>query len=83
MAYKRKTEIPPHQLELIKKIGAKLKTLRENDAKLSIERFCSRNEIPRITYGNIESGKGSFQITTLITILESYEMDLKSFFEEL
>ena len=82
MAYKRKNEIPPEQLEIIKKIGERVKQLRQ-DKKLSIERFCARNDIPRITYGNLEASKGSFQITTLLSVLKAHEMDLPTFFSQI
>lgn len=82
MGYERKNEIPSQQMDVIIKIGKRLKELR-NETGLSIERLCSEYHIPRITYGNIEKSKGSFQITTLMTILEIYKKDIKTFFQEI
>jgi hypothetical protein len=56
--------------------------LRE-DKNLSIERFCYQYRIPRITYGNLESGRFGFQITTLLTILSVHELTLGQFVKKL
>ena len=80
MTAPRKNEIAKEHLLKIAAIGNKVKELRITK-KLSIERFCSRYEIPRITYGNLEKGQAAFQITTLLTVLDVHEIDLSSFFE--
>ncbi len=82
MTVQRKNEIPIVQLEEIATIASKVMALRIAKG-LSIERFCARYEIQRITYSNIEKGKSGFQITTLMTILTAHQMDLKSFFQSL
>lgn len=82
MVYKRKNEIPQEQLEIIKKIGERIKQLRQ-DKNLSIERFCVKYDIPRITYGNLEASKGSFQITTLLSVLKANDMDIPTFFSQI
>jgi hypothetical protein len=78
MTYTRKNNIPPEQLEIIERVAKQVKQLRL-DKNLSIERFCSTHQIPRITYGNIEKGTSSFQITTLLSILQAHQKDIKSF----
>jgi transcriptional regulator with XRE-family HTH domain len=82
MTIPRKKEIPEKQLETIVKISKLVKRLRE-DKKLSIEGFCFKYRIPRITYGNLESGKSGFQITTLLTILSAHELTLDQFVKKL
>ena len=82
MTIPRKKEIPKEQLEVIGKIAKLVKQLR-NDKDLSIERFCFQYRIPRITYGNLESGKSGFQITTLLTILSAHKLTLGQFVKKL
>ena len=82
MTAPRKNEILKAHLLKIAAIGNKVKELRV--AKdLSMERFCSRYEIPRITYANLEKGQAAFQITTLLTVLDVHQIDLSSFFEDI
>jgi len=78
MTLPRKKDIPENQLETIGKISKLVKQLRE-EKKLSIERFCYQYQIPRITYGNLESGKSGFQITTLLTIISAHDLTLGQF----
>ena len=82
MTVPRKKEIPEDQLETIVKIAKLVKQLRQ-DKKLSIESFCFQYRIPRITYGNLESGKFGFQITTLLTILSAHKLTLGQFVKKL
>jgi hypothetical protein len=82
MTIPRIKEIPKEQLETIGKISKLVKQLRE-DKNLSIERFCYQYRIPRITYGNLESGRSGFQITTLLTILSVHELTLGQFAKKL
>ena len=78
MTIPRKKKIPENQLETIGKISKLVKKLRE-EKDLSIERFCYQYRIPRITYGNLESGRFGFQITTLLTVLSAHELTLGQF----
>lgn len=80
--YTRKNAIPQAHQEQIATIAKKIKELRLIK-NLSIERFCSKYDIPRITYGNLESGKCSFQITTLLSVLDAHGIGIKSFFQDL
>jgi transcriptional regulator with XRE-family HTH domain len=82
MTTPRKKEIPNDQLETIGKIANLVRQLRQ-DKKLSIESFCFQYRIPRITYGNLESGRSGFQITTLLTILNAHGLTLGQFVKKL
>jgi transcriptional regulator with XRE-family HTH domain len=55
---------------MLNAIGKKILDLRKNTG-LSIERFCAKNDIPRISYTNIESGK-NFHMTTLLKVLDAH-----------
>jgi hypothetical protein len=81
MTADRKKPIPEDQLDIIKRVGITLKEMRKENGDLSVERFCVKNDIPRITYGNLENAKSGFQITTLLSVLKVYDMDLATFFK--
>jgi hypothetical protein len=70
MAYTRKNPIPDHQQEILDAVGMKIFDLRKT-TELSLERFCAKNDIPRISYSNLEAGK-NFHMTTLLKVLDAY-----------
>lgn len=70
MAYQRKNPIPDQHQEVLDSIGMKIFKLRKV-TELSLERFCAKNDIPRISYSNLESGK-NFHMTTLLKVLDAY-----------
>ena len=75
MAYERKNPISDNDQKVLTAIGNKIYKLRKATG-LSLERFCSKNEIPRISYSNLEAGK-NFHMTTLLKVLSVYK-DIKS-----
>jgi hypothetical protein len=75
MAYERINAIPDEHLAVLDAIGKKILDLRTTTG-LSIERFCSKNDIPRISYSNLEAGK-NFHMTTLLKVLSAHK-DMKS-----
>jgi transcriptional regulator with XRE-family HTH domain len=70
MAYKRINPIPDRHQEALDAIGKKILNLR-NSTGLSIERFCVKNDIPRISYSNLEAGR-NFHMTTLLKVLDAH-----------
>ena len=70
MAYERKTPISKEDQEILSAIGQKILELRKSTG-LSIERFCAKNEIPRISYTNLESGR-NFHMTTLLKVISTH-----------
>jgi transcriptional regulator with XRE-family HTH domain len=83
MAYERKNPISDNDQKVLTAIGNKILELRKSTG-LSLERFCSKNDIPRISYSNLEAGK-NFHMTTLLKVLSVYK-DIKSlsdFFRDL
>ena len=70
MAYERKTPISKEDQEILSAIGQKILELRKSTG-LSIERFCAKNEIPRISYTNLESGM-NFHMTTLLKVISAH-----------
>lgn len=83
MTYKRKNPIPHHHQEILNAIGNKIQELRKTTG-LSLERFCAKNDIPRISYSNLEAGK-NFHMTTLLKVLDAHPevKSLESFFSGL
>jgi transcriptional regulator with XRE-family HTH domain len=75
MVYKRKNPISVNDQKVLSAIGNKVYKLREATG-LSLERFCSKNDIPRISYSNLEAGK-NFHMTTFLKVLAVYK-DIKS-----
>jgi transcriptional regulator with XRE-family HTH domain len=75
MTYERKNPISDNDQKVLIAIGNKILELRKSTG-LSLERFCSKNDIPRISYSNLEAGK-NFHMTTLLKVLAVYK-DIKS-----
>ncbi len=83
MAYERIKPITDTHQAVLKAIGDKIQTLRKSTG-LSVERFCAKNDIPRISYSSLESGK-NFHMTTLLAVLSKYPeiKSLSDFFRDL
>jgi hypothetical protein len=83
MVYERINPIPEQHQAVLDAIGKKILDLR-NTTGLSIERFCAKNEIPRISYSNLEAGR-NFHMTTLLKVLDAHPEvnSLNSFFSGL
>ncbi len=75
MKYERKSPILEQHQQILLGIGIRIGELRKKTG-LSVERFCSRNDIPRISYTNLEAGR-NFHMTTLLKVLDAYP-DIKS-----
>lgn len=83
MNYERINPIPDRHQEVLNAIGRKIRGLREATG-LSIERFCAKNDIPRISYSNLESGR-NFHMTTLLKVLDAHSQikSLANFFNDI
>jgi hypothetical protein len=83
MAYERKNPISDDHKKILNKIGEKVHDLRKAKG-LSIERFCYKNQIPRISYSNLESGK-NFHMSTLLNVLDAHPeiKSMHNFFNDL
>lgn len=65
----------------IKKIGEKLKKLRQERGYTSYETFAFDNNLPRVGYGNHEKGS-NITIGSLLRILDIHKVPLKDFFSD-
>lgn len=70
MVYKRINPISKEHQVILNAIGEKVQTLRKATG-LSIERYCAKNDLARISYTNLQSGK-NFQMSTLLKVLSSH-----------
>lgn len=68
--------------EIIKKIGERIKQIRKDAGYKNYENFAFENDINRVQYGRMESGK-NFTMKSLLRILAIHKMSLKEFFNKL
>ena len=68
--------------EIIKKIGERIKQIRKDAGYKNYENFAFENDINRVQYGRMESGK-NFTMKSLLRILAIHKMSLKEFFNRL
>jgi transcriptional regulator with XRE-family HTH domain len=66
----------------INEISQKLKAIRLSKGYTSYETFAFENELNRVQYWRIESGK-NITLKTLIKVLDIHKISLKDFFEDL
>lgn len=69
--------------EIQKKIGEKIRLLRESSGKKNYEKFAVENDMSRSHYWNIEQGKVNITIKTLSKILNALNTEMGTFFKEL
>ena len=77
------SESPNDPLALQKKIGAKIRELRESKGIKNYEKFAIQNNFSRSHYWNIEQGEVNLTIKTLVRILNSLDVELTEFFKGL
>lgn len=70
MGYKRIKPISKEHQIILNAIGKKVQSLRMATG-LSIERYCVKNDLPRISYTNLQSGM-NFHMTTLLKVLSAH-----------
>ncbi len=66
----------------LKKIGARLKSIRKNAGYSSPDKFAYDNEINRSQYGKYEAGSEDLRLSSLIKILNKLGLTLPQFFDE-
>lgn len=69
--------------ELKKRIGEKIRMLRESKGLKNYEKFAIENDMSRSHYWNIEKGKVNLTIKTLSKILDALDVKIEDFFSEL
>jgi len=82
MSKKRKSDIPEEVAgEMLKKLGARIKFLREKKGHTSYELFAYKYEFSRSQYGGYERGE-NLTFLSLLKIVRAFEMTLPEFFSE-
>jgi len=69
--------------QLQKKIGNKLREIRESKGMKNYEKFAIQNDFSRSHYWNIENGEVNLTLKTLVRILNSLEVKIEDFFQDL
>ena len=69
--------------QLQKRIGKKLRSIREAKGIKNYEKFAIQNDFSRSHYWNIENGDVNLTLKTLVRILNSLDVKVEDFFREL
>ena len=77
------TDHPNDIIELQKRIGKKLRSIREAKGIKNYEKFAIQKEFSRSHYWNIENGDVNLTLKTLVRILNSLDVKVEDFFREL
>ncbi|MEO9481987.1 MAG: helix-turn-helix transcriptional regulator [Ekhidna sp.] len=77
------SENPNNALELQRKIGKGIRSLRESKGIKNYEKFAIQNGFSRSHYWNIEQGEVNLTLKTLTRILNSLDTKMEDFFGEL
>jgi len=80
--YQPPKEIKADHQEFIKKIGDRLKQIRENK-KMSASRLARDSKLSRNLYHQMEHGRVYFTISSLLRILDTLEVSSSDFFKDL
>jgi transcriptional regulator with XRE-family HTH domain len=76
-------ELSPKHIARIKKIGERVKELRQKKGFTSYETFAFEYDIPRVQYGRLERGAANFKVATLMRIIDIHKITLEEFFKDL
>ncbi|MEM6816211.1 MAG: helix-turn-helix transcriptional regulator [Bacteroidota bacterium] len=69
--------------ELQKRVGKKIRSLRESKGIKNYEKFAIQNGFSRSHYWNIEQGEVNLTLKTLTRILNSLDTKIDDFFNDL
>lgn len=65
----------------LKQIGERLKEIRKQKGYDNYEKFAYENDIPRAQYGRYERGNSDLRLSSLLKILNAFDMSLEEFFK--
>ena len=78
-----KDNLPNDPIELQRKIGAKIRELRESKGIKNYEKFAIQNNFSRSHYWNIEQGEVNLTLKSLSRILNSLDINVEDFFSQI
>ena len=67
--------------EKLKKLGARIKSLRIQKGYSNYEYFAYEKDIPRAQYGRYENGE-DLRFSSLVKVVKAFDMSLQEFFSE-
>lgn len=67
--------------EFIRKLGVRIRSLREQQGYANYEKFANAKDINRTQYGRYEKGE-DLQFSSLVRVVKAFDMTLKEFFSE-
>ena len=82
MKNKKSTRYSKSEITL-EKIGERLKEIRKQQGYDNYEKFAYENDIPRAQYGRYERGKSDLRLSSLLKILNAFDMSLEEFFKNM
>ena len=71
-----------HDVDVLKRIGERIKNLRIKSGYTSSETFSVKNDLSRVHYGRIEKGTTNITISSLVRILNIHGVTIEEFFTE-
>ena len=77
----KKATIPLSGDALQKRLGARIRSLREQKGYTNYEKFAYAHDISRSQFGRYENGE-DMRFSTLIRIVKAFDMTLEEFFSE-
>lgn len=66
----------------LKRLGARIKSLRVRNGYTNHEIFAYENGIDRVQYGRYERGAADMQYSSLLKIIRAFDMTPEEFFSE-
>jgi transcriptional regulator with XRE-family HTH domain len=76
----KKSGKPKEVPDELKKLGARIKSLRLKKGYTNYENFAFEHDIPRAQFGRYERGE-DLRYSSLIKIIRAFDMTLQEFFE--
>jgi len=81
MATRRKNPVSADAEDMQKKLGARIKSLRERKGYANYEKFAYDHDISRSQFGAYERGE-NLKFSTLVRVVKAFDLTLKEFFSE-
>ncbi len=70
-----------YYVQTLKKVGARLRSLRESLGEINYERFAAKNNLNRTQLWRYENGE-DFNFTSLLKVMKALKISVKDFFSE-
>ncbi len=71
----------PISEDILKKLGARIKSLRKQKGYTNYEKFANAHDLGRSQFGRYEKGL-DLKFTSLVKVVKAFDMTLEEFFGE-